>query len=232
MNAPLPPHLALLAHDIWIARGEQSILRGIGCEVRSGESLAIVGPSGSGKTTLLHVLAGISVPDRGRVLLAAQPGGRPTEISGLDGEKRAALRRGPLGVVFQSGQLLSELTTRENIALPLMLGGVAGRDAVRAADAVFADLGIEGLQDRRPGEISGGQAQRVALGRALITRPRIVFADEPTGSLDPGTSRAVADTLFSATSRRGASLVVVTHDMSLARRCDRVFDLGAIALAA
>lgn len=198
--------------------GDTTALAGVDVDLGDGESLAVMGPSGSGKSTLLHVLAGILVPTSGAVTLRGQ------EVHALSEKQRSLLRR-RYGFVFQFGQLLSELTARENVALPAMLTGASRADAQSAADRWLDALGLAGAQDRRPGELSGGQAQRVAVARALVTRPEVVFADEPTGSLDQSTGHDVMKVLVDATSAVGASLVVVTHDADVAAWCDRRIDM-------
>ncbi len=199
--------------------GATVALAGVDVALADGESLAVMGPSGSGKSTLLHVLAGILVPTSGVVTL----GGR--EVQGLSEKDRSLLRRSRYGFVFQFGQLLSELSALENVALPAMLTGATRTDAEAAAGQWLAALGLAGAEGRRPGELSGGQAQRVAVARALITRPEVVFADEPTGSLDQTTGHDVMKLLVESTQAVGASLVVVTHDADVAAWCDRRIDM-------
>ncbi|MBU3866580.1 ABC transporter ATP-binding protein [Streptomyces sp. 4503] len=190
-------------------------LAGVEVSLSAGESLAVMGPSGSGKSTLLHCLAGIERPDEGQVLLAGE------RIDQMGEPERSELRRTRFGFVFQSGQLLPELPADENVALPLMLGGMPRRQAVRKAREWFAPLGLEGKEDRRPGRLSGGQAQRVAIARALVCGPQVIFADEPTGALDQTTGMEVISLLVGITRSQGAALVVVTHDENVARWCDR-----------
>ncbi|UZN02860.1 ABC transporter ATP-binding protein [Cellulomonas sp. S1-8] len=199
--------------------GETPALAGVDVDLADGESLAVMGPSGSGKSTLLHVLAGILVPTGGVVMLRGQ------EVQGLSEKERSLLRRRRYGFVFQFGQLLSELSARENVALPAMLTGASRADAEGAADRWLAALGLGVEGGRRPGELSGGQAQRVAVARALVTRPEVVFADEPTGSLDQSTGHDVMQLLVESTRAVGASLVVVTHDADVAAWCDRRIDM-------
>ncbi len=194
-------------------------LAGVDIEIGRTEALAIMGPSGSGKSTLLHCLAGIMRPDAGEVRLL----GQRTDTMGERG--RSTLRRTRFGFVFQFGQLLPELPAEENVALPLMLGGTSRGRAVREARAWFGPLGLAGMEGRRPGELSGGQAQRVAIARALVTRPAVIFADEPTGALDQTTGHETMRTLVEAAKHNGASLVVVTHDPQVARGCDRVIEV-------
>ncbi|MEW2354537.1 ABC transporter ATP-binding protein [Spirillospora sp. NPDC029432] len=199
--------------------GSTVALNGIALTVGRAEAVAIMGPSGSGKSTLLHCLAGIMRPDAGEVHLLGR------RIDTLGERRRSELRRTRFGFVFQSGQLLPELPADENVALPLMLGGTARREAVQAARAWFGPLGLAGMENRRPGELSGGQAQRVAIARALAARPAVVFADEPTGALDQATGHDTMRLLVEATKRNGASLVVVTHDPGVAAWCDRTVEV-------
>lgn len=204
--------------------GDQSAVDGISLEVSQGESVAIMGPSGSGKTTLMHLLSGILSPDQGEVRLrdGSEDG---VVVSALSAERRARLRRERIGFVFQEGLLMRELTARENVAVPLMLAGAARRAAEEHADQWLAALGLAGMEARRPGELSGGQQQRVAIARAQAVTPGIVFADEPTGALDSGTSVQVLDALLNSTTSRGAPLVMVTHDADVAARCSRIIRL-------
>lgn len=178
-----------------------------------------MGPSGSGKSTLLHCLAGIARPGRGEVWLDGR------RIDNLSERSRSRLRSSELGFVFQSGQLLPELPAVENVALPLMLGGLARRAAAREAATWFAPLGIGGLEQRRPGELSGGEAQRVAIARAMVIKPAVVFADEPTAALDRATGKATIELLVHASRAAGAGLLIVTHDPEVGAACDRIVDI-------
>ncbi|WP_141582655.1 ABC transporter ATP-binding protein [Actinomadura sp. WMMA1423] len=199
--------------------GPAVALDGVDLAVGRAEAVAIMGPSGSGKSTLLHCLAGIMKPDAGEVHLLGR------RIDTLGERRRSALRRGRFGFVFQFGQLLPELPAVENVALPLMLNGTSRREAAQAARSWFGPLGLDGLEHRRPGELSGGQAQRVAIARALAPLPAVVFADEPTGALDQATGHDTMRLLVDAAEHNGASLVVVTHDPSVAGWCDRVLEV-------
>ncbi|GGM86497.1 ABC transporter ATP-binding protein [Thermopolyspora flexuosa] len=199
--------------------GTTVALAGVDVAIGRTEAVAIMGPSGSGKSTLLHCLAGIMRPDSGEVHLLGQ------RIDTVGERRRSELRRTRFGFVFQFGQLLPELPADENVALPLMLGGVPRAKAVDEARRWFAPLGLDGLTARRPGELSGGQAQRVAIARALVTRPAVIFADEPTGALDQATGHETMRLLVEATKHNGASLVVVTHDPQVAAWCDRVLEM-------
>lgn len=205
--------------DLCKAYGATVALAGVDLDMAPGESIAIMGPSGSGKTTLLHVLAGIIQPDSGAVRLHGR------DVHHLSEDQRSALRRTDYGFVFQSGQLLGELTAVENVALPLMVAGVPRRRAVTQAGCWFAPLGLAGREGQRPGEMSGGQAQRVAIARALVAGPSVVFADEPTGALDQATGAEVMALLSRTHRDSGAALVVVTHDPRVARWCDRVVEV-------
>lgn len=191
--------------------GRIDILTGVNLDVPRGASIAIVGASGSGKTTLLGLLAGLDTPTRGAITLAN------TRIDALGEEKRAALRRKNVGFLFQSFHLLPALTAEENVMLPLELDGRAdARDLARTA---LHDVGLDARRRHYPHQLSGGEQQRVALARAFVHRPRILFADEPTGNLDQRTGRAVGDLLFDLNHAHATTLVLVTHDITLAQRC-------------
>jgi putative ABC transport system ATP-binding protein len=217
MNAPPEeaPGDIVEARDVVLSFGPTPALQGASLAVAAGEILAIMGPSGSGKTTLLHCLAGILTPDTGEIHF---DGGR---IDTLGETERSTLRRDRFGFVFQFGQLVPELTTEENIALPLLLGGVRRAAALKEAATWFERLGLEGLEKRRSGELSGGQAQRVALARGLVARPEILFADEPTGSLDSLTGEHVMDLLVTAAREQGTTVILVTHEPRVAAYADR-----------
>ncbi|MEO3806453.1 ABC transporter ATP-binding protein [Nonomuraea sp. B1E8] len=199
--------------------GQTVALGGVDLAVRAGEAVAIMGPSGSGKSTLLHCLAGIMKPDSGEVHLLGQ------RIDAMSERRRSALRRTRFGFVFQFGQLLPELPAEENVALPLMLDGVPRAQAVRRAREWFGPLGLRSMETRRPGELSGGQAQRVAIARALVSKPAVVFADEPTGALDQRTGHDTMRLLAEAARHNDASLIVVTHDPDVAAWCDRTVEV-------
>lgn len=194
-------------------------LDGVSVAVSAGEALAVMGPSGSGKSTLLHCLAGVLVPDGGVVALGG------LRIDKMGEPRRSTLRRTNFGFVFQDGQLLPELPADENVALPLMLGGMSKRKAVGRAREWLERLGLSGMEDRRPGQLSGGQAQRVAVARALVIEPMVVFADEPTGSLDQATGTETMRLLVERTADQKAALVVVTHDPQVARHCNRIVEV-------
>ena len=209
--------------------GSTTALAGVDLEIQAGRSLAIMGPSGSGKSTLLHTLAGIETPTAGQVVLAL-PGQAPLGITELNENRRSRLRREAFGFVFQSGLLIPELTAVENVAMALMINATTRSEATAQAAAALGQLGLAGMEQRRIGELSGGQAQRVAIARALVTGAQVIFADEPTGALDSVTGAEVLDTLFAGTVQAGKTLVMVTHDEQVASRCDRVVRLrdGAI----
>jgi putative ABC transport system ATP-binding protein len=203
------------ARDVHVSFGPTPALRGATLEVAPGEILAVMGPSGSGKSTLLHCLAGILVPDAGEVHFAGR------RIDGLGEADRSALRRDRFGFVFQFGQLVPELTAAENVALPLLLGGERRATALAVARAWFERLALPGLGERRSGELSGGEQQRVALARGLVGRPEVLFADEPTGSLDSLTGERVMDLLTAAAREHGITVVLVTHEPRVAAYADR-----------
>ncbi len=206
-------------------------LRGADLTVGAGEIVALMGPSGSGKSTLMHCLAGILQPDSGSVRYDG------VELTQLSDRARSALRRNDFGFIFQFGQLVDELTCRENVALPLRLTGASRRAAEVQADEWLQRLDVSGVADQRPGEVSGGQGQRVSVARALITRPRVIFADEPTGALDSLQGEQVMSLLVTAVRETGAALVLVTHESRLAAYSDRevmirdgrTSDIGAAA---
>lgn len=190
--------------------------------VHEGESVAIVGASGSGKTTLLGLLAGLDLPSHGTIALAG------AELNTLDEESRAQLRAREVGFVFQSFHLLPALTAEENIALPLEL---AGREDPARVREVLEQVGLGHRARHYPRQLSGGEQQRVALARAFVARPRILFADEPTGSLDQTTGQQISDLLFALNATSDTTLVLVTHDLRLAQRCERIYQLDGGRLA-
>ena len=203
------------ARDLVKSFGETPALRGASLAVRRGEIVAVMGPSGSGKSTLLHCLAGILVPQEGLVWFGGQ------RLDTLSDDRRSALRRDRFGFVFQSGQLVPELTAEENVALPLLLSGTRRGPAIAAARKWFGTLGLDGLERRRSGELSGGQSQRVSLARGLVADPELLFADEPTGSLDSVSGELVMDLLTAAAREHGTTVVLVTHDARVAAYADR-----------
>ena len=198
---------------------ELTIVREATFAVREGEAVAILGASGSGKSTLLGLLAGLDVPTSGRVVIAGE------DLSALDEDGRARLRGRMVGFVFQSFQLLPALTALENVMLPLELAG--GRDAASRASAVLKRVGLGDRLGHYPRQLSGGEQQRVAVARAFVTEPRLLFADEPTGNLDSETGEQVIQLLFEMNRERRTTLVLVTHDTELARRCDRRIHIAA-----
>ena len=203
------------ARDLVLSFGETLALRGADLCVQRGEVLAVMGPSGSGKSTLLYCLAGILVPDSGQVSFDGQ------RLDTMREEQRSRLRRDRFGFVFQSGQLVPELTAEENVALPLLLGGTHRKEALRGARAWFERLELDGLERHRAGEMSGGQAQRVALARGLVAHPDVLFADEPTGSLDSLTGELVMGLMSGAAREEGTTVVLVTHEPRVAAYADR-----------
>ncbi|MFC9159435.1 ABC transporter ATP-binding protein [Streptomyces fungicidicus] len=207
------------------AHGRTEALRGASVELRAGEILAVTGSSGSGKSTLLHCLSGIVRPDEGSVTYAGE------RLEELPERRLSELRRTDFGVVFQFGQLIPELTALDNVALPLMLAG-AGRPGARAAAGEWLErFGVRGQGELRPGELSGGQAQRAALARALVTGPRVVFADEPTGALDSLAGEQVMTALVHTAREAGTAVLLITHDARVAAYADREVQLRDGALA-
>lgn len=201
------------------ASGELTILHEVDFTVQPAETLALVGASGSGKSTLLGLLAGLDTPSSGRVLLDG------TDIFALDEDGRAAFRKARLGFVFQSFQLLAHLNALENVMLPLELRG--DPDAGTRAEAMLGRVGLASRLRHYPKYLSGGEQQRVALARAFVTEPPLLFADEPTGSLDAATGEAVIRLMFDLNRERGSTLVLVTHDPAMAARCGRTLTIAA-----
>ncbi|MBV9150980.1 MAG: ATP-binding cassette domain-containing protein [Alphaproteobacteria bacterium] len=195
------------------AAGPVGILRGISMTIVAGETVALLGPSGSGKSSLLMVLAGLERPSAGRVELAGH------DLAALDGDGLARLRRKHVGIVFQSFHLIPTMTALENVAISLELTG--DRNAFAGAEAALAQIGLRHRFAHYPGQLSGGEQQRVAIARAFIAQPQLLIADEPTGNLDGETGRAVMDCLFAEQARRGAAVLLITHDPELAARCAR-----------
>ena len=206
------------------ASGELTILNDIHFTVRSGSTVALVGASGSGKSTLLGLLAGLDLPSSGKVLING------TDLYALDEDGRAALRKSQLGFVFQSFQLLSHLTALENVMLPLELR--ADPHARQKAEQMLARVGLAQRLRHYPKFLSGGEQQRVALARAFVTDPPLLLADEPTGSLDAATGEAVIELMFTLNREQGSTLVLVTHDPSIAARCERTLTISAGRLVA
>ncbi|ODS65030.1 MAG: ABC transporter [Arenimonas sp. SCN 70-307] len=212
-------HVERLGKRVPLPSGELTILEGLGFTIPRGEAVAIVGASGSGKSTLLSLLAGLDVPSEGEVRLDGQP------LSALDEDGRARVRGEKVGFVFQSFQLLPSLTALENVMLPLELRG--DDDAEGPARAILGQVGLAERLGHYPRQLSGGEQQRVALARAFVTRPAVLFADEPTGNLDTRTGQAIIELLFELNREAGTTLVLVTHDEHLAERCNRVLRLDA-----
>ena len=196
--------------DITKDFGGGPVLAGVSLDIAPGELVAVMGPSGSGKSTLLHCMSGVLTPTHGSVRYGDE------ELSALSDTPRSRTRLRNFGFVFQDGQLLPELSNVDNVALPAMLNGMGRGAARRRAMELLDQLGLGGLADRRPAQVSGGQAQRVTIARALVANPGVVFADEPTGALDQSTGHEVMQMLTTIVRQAGASLVMVTHDPKVA----------------
>jgi putative ABC transport system ATP-binding protein len=211
--------IALHNVDLSLGRGAARvhILKGISLEIGRGEAVGLVGPSGSGKSTLLMTMAGLERPDSGSVVID------DTDLLGLDEDALARFRGRRIGIVFQSFHLVPTMTALENVALPLELANEA--DAFERAEQELTAVGLGGRLHHYPAQLSGGEQQRVAIARALVPNPAIVVADEPTGNLDENTGESIIDLLFALKRNRGATLILVTHDLNLARRCDRTVRL-------
>ncbi|NUK00642.1 ABC transporter ATP-binding protein [Streptomyces lunaelactis] len=210
-----PAGSLLVADNVHKAYGTTPALDGASFSIHPGEVVAVMGPSGSGKSTLLHCLAGIVRPDAGSITY----GGR--ELTGLSDAERSTLRRTEFGFVFQFGQLVPELSCTENVALPLRLNGAKRKSAERTALEWMERLEVADVGHKRPGEVSGGQGQRVAVARALVTSPRVIFADEPTGALDSLNGERVMELLTDAARSANAAVVLVTHEPRVAAYSDR-----------
>ncbi|MFF3324630.1 ABC transporter ATP-binding protein [Streptomyces sp. NPDC002889] len=210
-----PAGSLLAATDVRKTYGPTNALDGAEFSIHPGEVVAVMGPSGSGKSTLLHCLAGIVTPDAGSITYDGR------ELSAMNDAERSALRRSEFGFVFQFGRLVPELTCVENVALPLRLSGVKRKEAERAALRWMERLEVDDLGAKRPGEVSGGQGQRVAVARSLVTGPRVLFADEPTGALDSLNGELVMQLLTEAARSTNAAVVLVTHEPRVAAYSDR-----------
>jgi putative ABC transport system ATP-binding protein len=218
-RAPSALSASGLGKRVPLPSGELTILDGVGFTIAKGEAVAIVGASGSGKSTLLSLLAGLDGPSAGRVELDGEV------LSDMDEDGRARVRGAKVGFVFQSFQLLPSLTALENVMLPLELRGDA--DALGPARDILGQVGLAERLHHYPRQLSGGEQQRVALARAFVTRPAVLFADEPTGNLDTQTGQSIVDLLFALNREAGTTLVLVTHDERLAARCGRVLRMDA-----
>ncbi|HLM42047.1 MAG TPA: ABC transporter ATP-binding protein [Microvirga sp.] len=212
---------AIALHDVDLSLGRGAarvhILKGISLGIDRGEAVGLVGPSGSGKSTLLMLMAGLERPDSGRIVVDG------TDLAALDEDRLARFRGRRIGIVFQSFHLVPTMTALENVALPLELAGEG--DAFERARAELQAVGLGGRMQHYPAQLSGGEQQRVAIARAIVSNPAILVADEPTGNLDENTGESIIDLLFALKRDRGATLVLVTHDLNLARLCDRMVRL-------
>ena len=222
MTSPDTANPVIVARDLRLTLGEGEaaveILRGIDLEVAPGETLALLGPSGSGKSSLMAVLSGLERATSGQLTVAGE------DFTALNEDKLALARRGRIGIVLQAFHLLPTMTALENVATPLELAGVKGASE-RAAEELQA-VGLGHRLTHYPAQLSGGEQQRVAIARAIAPRPPLIFADEPTGNLDASTGDSVVEVLFRRRAETGATLVIITHDKTLADRCDRVVTLG------
>jgi putative ABC transport system ATP-binding protein len=212
------PHIVIEARDVTLSLGKGSarvdILKGIHLDVASGESLALLGPSGSGKSSLMAVLSGLERATGGSIRVA------DADFGALDEDGLALARRGRIGIVLQAFHLLPTMTAIENVAVPLELDGV--EDAFARAEKELTAVGLGHRLSHYPAQLSGGEQQRVAIARAIAPRPALLFADEPTGNLDAATGQSIMDLLFARQRETGATLVMITHDEALSRRCDRI----------
>ena len=219
--------MIILCDKITKAFGTQEVLKGLSFKASEGEVLSIVGASGAGKTTLLQILGTILTPDSGKVVIDG------VDVFSLDPKSLASFRNRKIGFVFQFHHLLPEFTAVENVMLPALIGRYEGasdekltdRQIRKKAEDLLAELGLKGKENSRPSELSGGEQQRVAIARAMINSPKIIFADEPSGNLDSRTKQELHDLIFKMRESHGQTIVIVTHDESLAKRCDRCLTL-------
>jgi lipoprotein-releasing system ATP-binding protein len=200
--------------------GELAVLKGISIAIKAGEMVGIIGASGAGKSTLLHILGALDKPTSGQVLFQGR------DISTLDEKALARFRNISVGFVFQFHHLLPEFNSLENVVLPGMIGGMDVRETRQRAGEILAELGLSRRMHHRPGELSGGEQQRVAVARALIRNPQVVLADEPTGNLDTATGNELFELFIDLNRRKGITFVVVTHNKSLSDRCHRVLEMA------
>jgi putative ABC transport system ATP-binding protein len=214
-------HIVIDARDVTLRLGDGDaavdVLRGVSLQVRAGERLAILGPSGSGKSSAMAVLSGMERASAGQVIVAG------ADFTALDEDGLARARRGRIGIVLQAFHLIPTMTALENVAVPLELAGED--DAQARARAELEAVGLGHRLTHYPTQLSGGEQQRVAIARALVGRPALIFADEPTGNLDAATGETIVELLFARLAETGATLVLITHDADLARRCDRVITM-------
>lgn len=211
----MPVTPIITAKNIKKSFGQTHALRGVDVAVKRGEVLAIMGPSGSGKSTLLHSLAAINSVDSGEIVFDGQ------RIDKMNDKQRSILRRTAFGFVFQFSQLVPELSVHDNVALPLLLNGVKRKEAYQCASTWLGKVGLKGKENSLPGEISGGQAQRVAIARAMVIEPQILFADEPTGSLDSLNSEKVMELFIKTAKENDTTVIMVTHEPTIAAYADR-----------
>ncbi len=223
MTGPMP---TVEACDLYLSYGQTPALRGVSLACLPGESVAVMGPSGSGKSSLLHCLAGVLRPDSGEVRVAGQ------RLDTMSERERSRHRLAHIGMVFQFGNLIPELTLLENVALPLQLLGERAGDARSRALALLDKLGVADVSGRRAGAVSGGQAQRATVARAMVHTPTVVLADEPTGALDTVSADKVVDSLLGLAREMGSTVLVVTHENRIAAHCDRLLAMRDGALAA
>ena len=222
MRAEVIPDIAISARNVTLSLGtgeaRTDVLKGIDLDIQSGDTIAILGPSGSGKSSLMAILSGLERVSGGEVHVAG------TDFGSLDEDDLARARRGRIGIVLQSFHLLPTMTALENVAVPLELAGAA--DAFDRARAELEAVGLGHRLSHYPAQLSGGEQQRVAIARAVAPGPQILFADEPTGNLDGKTGASIIDVLFARKGAAGATLIIITHDPSLAARCERVLEMN------
>ncbi|MEM9468788.1 MAG: ABC transporter ATP-binding protein [Pseudomonadota bacterium] len=217
------PNILLQTHDVQkiYQQGSESltVLNNVEMQIKAGEMVALVGPSGSGKSTFLQVVGLLDTPSAGQLMINGE------DAANASDEKRTQLRRDTLGFVYQFHYLLPEFSALENVVIPQMIKGVKRKDAIVAAKEILTQLGLDNRFDHRPARLSGGEQQRVAIARALINKPKLLLADEPTGNLDPETSKVVFDMLLNIVKQQGIGAIIATHNMQIAERMDRILEI-------
>ena len=205
----------IIAENLSKSFGNLQALKGVSLSISKGEVVSVVGASGAGKSTLLQILGTLSTPDTGNLIIDGQ------EVLHMNASKLSAFRNRRIGFVFQSHRLLPEFTALENVMIPSLIAGLSNKESASRAKALLSEVGLSDRMDHKPSELSGGEAQRVAIARALVNKPAVLFADEPSGNLDSATKQDINRIFFEMREKHGQTIVIVTHDETLADMCDR-----------